>query len=1366
MASSSAFRKASQQEFQHQIKEIRAQLFDQVKCLEQRTDMQVAILGEINDFVRRKAELDSDYSKQVDKLVKSVMVKHKNEKMKRANWALHSTCQLWQQLVDDAKEEARQRSIGADVCANYVCPAIAQRTMALQKIAKKCREIGVLAQSEVVRVLHELHTAMKTYQHCFCQFNALGGQLQQAEAQRNKVGPNSSTRKQRSAQKTYEKKSEKYASARLKCTRARNEYLLCIDAANASLHKFFADDISDLIDCTDLGMDWWLSLLLQNMITARKSACQVEMNALANLGTFKESLQSAADKQRFFESNHQAFMLPKRFDFRCDEVEEHVTQISVAEGSLADEFRQRHHQIRKRLATLRAESEMSWQTMEGTERQIRDLLTTCTVVHVSEFGIAADDDRRQCCDSAETELAKAYDAYMQTFSYYLYTANLIMRLEARADGIGNALLNSSAPAPSSSSSTAVDDHHAQLHNQQQQQNSSPSRLTVCGTSICSQSMATEASIKNNNNTNNGTIGGPTSSSVASSSIAVQRGDNQLTLTDLSERSDSLEWAQRNRKKRIGSQASTELAPGGSGSGGGTSAAGAVTGATSAAHMWRRPRLFGGSLEEYTDLTGEPIPLVVVSCIRILSQHALHHQGLFRISGSQLEINHMREAFESGDDPLREVHDANDANSIAGLLKLYLRELREPLFPFYLFDLLTDCAKCSTTADFVSKICPLLNKLPRATYLLLRYLFAFLNHLSELSDENMMDPYNLAICFGPTLLPIPEGKDQVHYQNSVNEVVKNLIVHSDAIFTARVPGPRYEKYAAIESTDGGDGTPAGDISADLELFVDDEVSTATAAAAPPLDNWPSSSSTLLRHHNHHHNQHHQQLQQKRLSSADLPFPPPSPPQFHRFHCQMPPPPSSASAASSPQQQPQHQHQQQQQQQRLPFLANYHPQLQQQQQRQNNGNDTEHQAGQRLLPMPELMSSTRGSSGTTAAAAGTSLPLRMDWSMCSGTGGGEARNIGEAGTATTPSSSTANNNSNNHQRRPQQHNSFFASNANGGGEGNNNNNNNYCYSSSESGIADPTPSSAANGIGVTSPRLAAAQQQQQQHFVTLRRQCGGDGDGLENVSDLYASIHKGESYQQQRHGQQMPSTVVAAAQQQHVHRSPPPVIVRLGNGGTIQTVVPNARGDQAVQRHQQQQQQAHQQYHQQQQSSYGVVSPPPYNALYSGSGARTLASSGAAASTQPMATTSSAGGAGGGGQAVAAAQPSATIVVASRMPKMISPLLSGTTTAASSSSIYPSPARRRNSFHDNSSVMPTFGNSAQQHRPFTFGATVALDKLPPSPSARIASSPPCKPKATIDHQLKQQRHHQISAIDDLLGKLSSATSGGSGDDHQKQ
>ena len=39
----------------------------------------------------------------------------------------------------------------------------------------------------------------------------------------------------------------------------------------------------------------------------------------------------------------------------------------------------------------------------------------------------------------------------------------------------------------------------------------------------------------------------------------------------------------------------------------------------------------------------------------------------------------------------------------------------------------------------------------------------------------MDPYNLAICFGPTLVPVPDHKDQVQYQNLVNELIKNFII---------------------------------------------------------------------------------------------------------------------------------------------------------------------------------------------------------------------------------------------------------------------------------------------------------------------------------------------------------------------------------------------------------------------------------------------------------------------------------------------------------------------------------------------------------------------------------------------------------------
>lgn len=85
------------------------------------------------------------------------------------------------------------------------------------------------------------------------------------------------------------------------------------------------------------------------------------------------------------------------------------------------------------------------------------------------------------------------------------------------------------------------------------------------------------------------------------------------------------------------------------------------------------------------------------------------------------------------------------------------------------------------------------------------IFKKLQHsLSEYSDENMMDAYNLAICFGPTLMPAPEDKDQVQYQNQVNELIKNLIVFHGELFPKDLGGFAYEKYISNEPFDGDVG----------------------------------------------------------------------------------------------------------------------------------------------------------------------------------------------------------------------------------------------------------------------------------------------------------------------------------------------------------------------------------------------------------------------------------------------------------------------------------------------------------------------------------------------------------------------------------
>lgn len=117
---------------------------------------------------------------------------------------------------------------------------------------------------------------------------------------------------------------------------------------------------------------------------------------------------------------------------------------------------------------------------------------------------------------------------------------------------------------------------------------------------------------------------------------------------------------------------------------------------------------------------------------------LQHQGIFRVSGSQLEVNDIKNSFErgtkygscwmselslplfqeatswvwptwiyghfwltyslvcvQGNDPLTDEENNHDINSVAGVLKLYFRGLENPLFPKERFNDLLACISKNT-----------------------------------------------------------------------------------------------------------------------------------------------------------------------------------------------------------------------------------------------------------------------------------------------------------------------------------------------------------------------------------------------------------------------------------------------------------------------------------------------------------------------------------------------------------------------------------------------------------------------------------------------------------------------------------------------
>nr|XP_023831513.1 rho GTPase-activating protein 4 [Salvelinus alpinus] len=116
------------------------------------------------------------------------------------------------------------------------------------------------------------------------------------------------------------------------------------------------------------------------------------------------------------------------------------------------------------------------------------------------------------------------------------------------------------------------------------------------------------------------------------------------------------------------------------------------------------------------------------------------------------------------------------------------------------------------AEKAAQIKSVVSSFPRPLLIVIRYLFAFLNHVSQYSDENMMQPYNLAVCFGPSLLRGSDSGDVVARQPQVNDLVKTMILQYDVIFPCQseLPGPVYEKHMTLEQeycepiTEEGDG----------------------------------------------------------------------------------------------------------------------------------------------------------------------------------------------------------------------------------------------------------------------------------------------------------------------------------------------------------------------------------------------------------------------------------------------------------------------------------------------------------------------------------------------------------------------------------
>uniref|UniRef100_A0A3B5LNW0 SLIT-ROBO Rho GTPase-activating protein 1 n=1 Tax=Xiphophorus couchianus TaxID=32473 RepID=A0A3B5LNW0_9TELE len=668
--------------------EIRNQLVEQFRCLEQQSESRLQLLQDLQEFFRRKAELQLEYSRGLDKLAERYSSKIRSSREHqhfKKDQNLISTVNCWYLVLDQTRRESRDHATLSDIYNNNVIVRLAHVGEDVTRLFKKSKDIGVQMHEELVKVTNELYTVMKTYHMYHSESLSAESKLKEAEKQEEKhIGKvndisggllrhshderpqrRSSVRKM---EKMKEKRQAKYFENKLKCTKARNDYLLNLAATNALVAKYYIHDVSDMIDSCDLGYHASLARTMRTYLSAEYSLETSRHEGLDLLEGAVDAMDIRGDKLRFMDTHSQIFCPPARFDYQPHMGDE-VCQVS-AQQPVQTELLMRYHQLQSRLATLKIENEEVKKTLDATMQTLQDMLT------VEDFDVSEAFQHSQSTESVKSASSDSYMSkanitkrranqqetegfYFTKYKEYLNGSNLIIKLQAKHD-----LLKQ-------------------------------------------------------------TLG---------------EGENIKTFI----------CAGHLRNVRARSQDS-----------------------------------------------GQPIPVVVESCIRYINLYGLQQQGIFRVPGSQVEVNDIKNAFERGEDPLVDDQTDHDINSVAGVLKLYFRGLENPLFPKERFLDFISTTKLDSGGERAHHLQQIIVTLQRPVIIVMRYLFAFLNHLSQYSDENMMDPYNLAICFGPTLMPIPDDQDPVACQAHVNEVIKTIIIHHEAIFPSQreLEGPVYEKCMA-------------------------------------------------------------------------------------------------------------------------------------------------------------------------------------------------------------------------------------------------------------------------------------------------------------------------------------------------------------------------------------------------------------------------------------------------------------------------------------------------------------------------------------------------------------------------------------------
>ncbi|CAB4019309.1 SLIT-ROBO Rho GTPase-activating 1-like [Paramuricea clavata] len=356
------------QDFESQYREVHKQLGEQLKSYDARTESKLSVLADYQEFYKRLGEVELEYARNLDKVAERFQDKLR-QKLQRKDKM--NTVDIFSRILQDLKSRAKIRSFMASRVSENMANRFATIIEDVQRVNKKCRETSVTLQEEFMKQLNDLNERVRRYHMMQTDSKLAESKLKSAESAQQKLQAprkRASVKRAKNADKLREKCHKRYTETKLKAMRARNEYILSLEATNAFVKKYFDQDIYDILECYDhnyqqafqRAMDYYAGMEIQASKMLQKDLTTLKDNV--------KGMNAESERLRIASDNPHTFQFTGKFVF-INHSDDEVCQITAQEHDTLDK---QHSDVEERLKTAKSETEEINKSLEAAKDTLRN----------------------------------------------------------------------------------------------------------------------------------------------------------------------------------------------------------------------------------------------------------------------------------------------------------------------------------------------------------------------------------------------------------------------------------------------------------------------------------------------------------------------------------------------------------------------------------------------------------------------------------------------------------------------------------------------------------------------------------------------------------------------------------------------------------------------------------------------------------------------------------------------------------------------------------------------------------------------------------------------------------------------------------